>query len=72
MTVYFVTYFHPWEFYELKAHPEFKMPFIIKNHSGEQMAQRLDDLIKMLKAHGEEFVKFTDFTQDYLKKHATK
>ena len=36
------------------------------------MAQRLDDLIKMLKAHGEEFVKFTDFTQDYLKKHTTK
>ena len=25
---YFVTYFHPWEFYELKKHPEFKTPFI--------------------------------------------
>ena len=24
---YFVTYFHPWEFYPLGEHPEFKMPF---------------------------------------------
>ena len=69
---YFVTYFHPWEFYELRANPEFKMPFIIRNHSGRQMAQRLDDLIKMLKGRGEEFVKFTDFTESYLEKHATK
>ena len=58
---YFVTYFHPWEFYDLKEHPEFKMPFIIKNHSGRQMMQRLDDLIKMLKAHQQEFITFTDF-----------
>ena len=58
---YFVTYFHPWEFYDLKEHPEFKMPFIIKNHSGRQMMQRLDNLIKMLKAHHQEFITFTDF-----------
>ena len=58
---YFVTYFHPWEFYDLKEHPEFKMPFIIKNHSGRQMMQRLDNLIKMLKAHQQEFITFTDF-----------
>ena len=45
---YFVTYFHPWEFYELKEHPEMKMPFIIRNHSGQQMCDRLDRLIKML------------------------
>ena len=29
-------YFHPWEFFDLKDHPEFKMPFIIKNHSGRR------------------------------------
>ncbi len=60
---YFVTYFHPWEFYALKEHPEFKMPFIIKNHSGEAMFRRLDNLIKMLKAHGDQFATFSEFVQ---------
>ena len=58
---YFVTYFHPWEFYDLKEHPEFKMPFIIKNHSGRQMMQRLDSLIKMLKHNGHEFITYQEF-----------
>jgi hypothetical protein len=58
---YFVTYFHPWEFYELKEHPEFKMPFIIKNHSGRQMMERLDCLVKMLLKGGHTFVTFTEF-----------
>lgn len=60
---YFVTYFHPWEFYELKKHPEFKMPFIIKNHSGKGMEDRLDSLIKMLKGKGYEFITFSEFTE---------
>ena len=60
---YFVTYFHPWEFYELKEHPEFKMPFIIKNHSGQQMCERLDRLVKMLLAHGYEFITYTEFVE---------
>lgn len=64
---YFVTYFHPWEFYDLKEHPEFKMPFIIKNHSGKELMQRLDNLIKMLKKKGQPFVTFTDFVNE--KKH---
>lgn len=58
---YFVTYFHPWEFYELKEHPELKMPFIIKNHSGREMAERLDRLIKMLKGEGHKFITYTEF-----------
>ena len=58
---YFVTYFHPWEFYDLKEHPEFKMPFIIKNHSGREMMQRLDSLIKMLKKNQHEFITFNEF-----------
>lgn len=58
---YFVTYFHPWEFYELKAHPEFKMPFIIKNNSGEEMVKRLDRFIKMLKDNGYLFVSYMEF-----------
>lgn len=60
---YFVTYFHPWEFYELKEHPELKMSFIIKNHSGMEHVRRLDHVIKMLKGRGEEFVTFSTFTE---------
>ena len=58
---YFVTYFHPWEFYDLKAHREYKMPYIIRKNSGDAMVGRLDRLVKMLKARGEEFVTFSDF-----------
>ena len=58
---YFVTYFHPWEFYDLKEHPEFKMPFIIRNHSGREMMERLDRLVKMLKDRGHEFITYTEF-----------
>lgn len=58
---YFVTYFHPWEFYELRQHPEFRMPFYIRRHSGMDMVGRLDRLIKMLKALGQPFVTFTEF-----------
>lgn len=58
---YFVTYFHPWEFYELREHPELKMPFIIRNHSGRQMAERLDRLVKMLLTRGHEFTTYIDF-----------
>ena len=60
---YFVTYFHSWEFYELKEHPELRMPFIIRNHSGRQMCQRLDRFIKMLKADGRSFITFQDFVR---------
>ena len=59
---YFVTYFHPWEFYDLKEHPEFKMPFIIRNHSGREMADRLDRLIAQFRRHHYEFITYTDFT----------
>ena len=58
---YFVTYFHPWEFYELGEHPEFRMPFIIRNHSGMEMAARLDRLIKMLRNDGQPFVTYSEF-----------
>lgn len=60
---HFVTYFHPWEFVELKQHPEWKMPFIIKNHSGNQMAERLRRLILKLKADGCEFSDYRTFAE---------
>lgn len=62
----FVTYFHPWEFYELKQHPELRMPFIIKNHSGEALALRLAELIRMFKAEGARFVTYREFTASQL------
>jgi peptidoglycan/xylan/chitin deacetylase (PgdA/CDA1 family) len=64
---YFVTYFHPWEFYELKDHPEFNMPFIIKNHSGKQMVERLDRLVKMLKKYQYAFVTYSEFVESRIK-----
>ncbi|MEG1622234.1 MAG: polysaccharide deacetylase family protein [Alistipes sp.] len=58
---YFVTYFHPWEFYPLANHPELKMPFIIRNHAGEGMERRLDDFIHYFKAKAVPFVTFSQF-----------
>lgn len=58
---YFVTYFHPWEFYELKKHPEFKLPFIITKNSGQDMTKRLDNLVKMLKSNGHKFITYSEF-----------
>ena len=60
---YFVTYFHPWEFYPLGEHPEFKMPFIIRNHSGKGMEERLDVLIRKLKEKGYAFMTYSEFAQ---------
>lgn len=58
-----VTYFHPWEFYELKEHPELKMPFIIRNHSGLEMVERLDAFIRYFKERKVPFVTFSEFVE---------
>ena len=60
---YLVTYFHPWEFYDLNDHPEYRMPFIIRNHSGMDMVNRLDRLVKMMKRRDAEFITYTDFVK---------
>lgn len=57
---YFNTYFHPWEFYELKEHPELRMPYIIRKNSGKEMFHRLDRLIKMLKVRNHEFITYNE------------
>ena len=62
---YFVTYFHPWEFYDLKQHPEFRMPYIIRNHSGREMCERLDRLVAMLQEGRHEFITYTEFTERF-------
>ena len=59
----FITYFHPWEFYDLNAHPELKIPFVIRRNSGEPLCRRLGRLIHLLKGDGEEFLTFSDFVK---------
>jgi len=63
---YFNTYFHPWEFYDLGAHPELKMPFIIRNHAGEGMYERLKSLIQDLQQQGCEFITYGEFAKQHL------
>ena len=60
---YFNTYFHPWEFYDLKDHPEFKMPFIIRNHSGRNHCERLLKVIRHLQDKGESFRTYSEFAR---------
>lgn len=60
---YLATYFHPWEFYPLGEHPEFKVGFISRNHAGKGMEERLDSVIKMFKERGEEFMTFGEFAR---------
>lgn len=58
---YLVTYFHPWEFYPLNEHPEWKLPFIIRNHAGEEMEKRLDAFIQYFKKQKVDFGRFMDY-----------
>lgn len=58
---YFVTYFHPWEFYELADHPELRTPYIIRHNSGQALADRLTRFIEMLQQRGHRFLTFSEF-----------
>lgn len=62
---YFNTYFHPWEFYELNEHPEFKAIWIVRHNSGKRLQNRLDQLIKALKKDGYEFGTYEEFYQQH-------
>lgn len=64
---YFATYFHPWEFYPLKEHPELKMPYLIRHNSGEQMVDRLNSLIRRFVSSGDVFTTYSEFAA--VKKH---
>ncbi|MDO4692602.1 MAG: polysaccharide deacetylase family protein [Porphyromonadaceae bacterium] len=58
---YLNTYYHPWEFADLKALP-YQLPFYIVRNSGEALQGRLLRLIRHLKAQGLIF----GTTQEYL------
>jgi peptidoglycan/xylan/chitin deacetylase (PgdA/CDA1 family) len=60
---YFNTYFHPWEFYPLNEHPEFKLPFIIRNHAGRGMEERLTALIRMFRREGATFGTYSELAR---------
>mgnify|MGYP000005798630 FL=1 len=60
---YIVTYFHPWEFTNLK---KWNLPFIITNHSGEGMIKRLDDLISFSIKKDYTFMTFSSFQQNII------
>lgn len=66
---YFATYFHPWEFYPLGDHPEFKTKWIHNKNSGPAMERRLDALIKDLKKQGAEFATYAEFARDWKTSH---
>ena len=65
----FVIYFHPWEFIQMKEHPEWKIPFIIKRNSGRDMQKRLKLLIQMFKKEKASFGTYTQFTKEFHLKH---
>ena len=58
---YFNTYMHPWEFYQLNEHPEWKVQGIIRMNCGKKLQQRLDLLIKELKKKGIPFDTYKNF-----------
>jgi len=62
---YFNTYFHPWEFYDLGAHPEFNIPYIIRHNAGERMYERLKTIIEDLQQQGCTFITYGDFAQHH-------
>ena len=58
---YFTTYFHPWEFYALNEHPEYKLPYIIRHNSGAAMKERLADFINYFKQKDVSFITYSEF-----------
>ncbi len=56
---YLNIYFHSWEFSDIK---KFKLPSYIKNRSGNEMVDRLEQYLIWLKTQGE-FICFSDFKQ---------
>jgi hypothetical protein len=61
---YFTTYMHPWEFYNLNEHPEWKIQGIIRMNCGSELQRRFDLLIKHLKGNGADFVTYSQFVRN--------
>ena len=59
-TGYFATYFHPWEFANLRKFKE--VPKYIKWNSGDKLVKRLDTVISKLKKEGQ-FVSYSEYSE---------
>lgn len=59
---YAAIYFHPWEFVDVSELA--KLPFIIRNNSGDSLLERLDNLIAYCKGKDYEFVTYTSFCEN--------
>ena len=66
-TGYFATYFHPWEFADIRDRKE--VPFYIKKNSGVKLAARLKRLVKKMKRDEYEFGTYNEFASEFLKKN---
>ena len=59
---YFTTYFHPWEFTDLKSNKV--VPRYIAKNSGEKLAERLSWLIKKLQDDKNEFITYSELLKE--------
>lgn len=54
-------YFHPWEFVDLSALPQWQVPYLVRRNSGSTMERRLRTLIARLARRDSRFVTITQF-----------
>ena len=65
----FVIYFHPWEFVNLNENREWRIPWVIRRNSGDEMARRLKALIDMMKKIDSDFITYTEFYNIFCEQH---
>ena len=65
-TGYLATYFHPWEFSEIRGYSE--VPFYIKRNSGEKLVRRLEKVVRALAADGYEFMTYREYVEKIIQK----
>ncbi|MBR0488336.1 polysaccharide deacetylase family protein [Candidatus Saccharibacteria bacterium] len=60
-TGYMATYFHPWEFGEIRGRDA--VPVYIKWNSGEKLVRKLEKVIRRLKGAGYDFVTYGEYVR---------
>ncbi len=59
---YFATYFHPWEFTDLKTRKE--VPWYIAKNSGDKLVERLSWLIRKLQNEKVDFITYSELIKE--------
>lgn len=62
---FFNLYTHPWEYTDRSREEHWRIPRYITRHAGQEMADRLADLLRYLEGQGE-FVTFSEFTERFI------